>query len=264
MKKTILWVGRGRLARHLTADWQHVLAATHESLHWNRNQPVAELHQKLKLADIVALAISDRALVEFYETHKSVAPAARWIHFSGALDVPGVTGFHPLMSFGPALYDEATYRQIPYVTRRLSETASTAKENTGAGPAAASSSAVTTPTAGPRAWPADLPLPNLLFEIDAADLPRYHALCVMAGNFTTLLWEKAQREFQLLGLSPHLLRPYADIIIQNVFQDPERALTGPLVRGDTETMRKNLESLAGDPFEGVYRAFQKAVLPEVP
>lgn len=230
MKTKILWIGRGRLARHLIPDWRRALAASHDVLTWDRSQPESALHLLLPQADVVALAISDRALAEFFRTHHARAPRALWIHFSGALEIPGVRGFHPLMSFGPAPYGDAVYRRLAYVT------------------------------AGADArWPDALPLPNALFAIRPEQKPLYHALCVLSGNFTTLLWEKAQREFTRLGLPPEILRPYADVVIDNVFQDPARALTGPLVRGDTETMNQNLQALDGDAYAGVYRAFQKAV-----
>ena len=36
------------------------------------------------------------------------------------------------------------------------------------------------------------------------------------------------------------------------------ALTGPLSRGDTETIVLHLKTLAGDPFQAVYAAFVRA------
>lgn len=230
MKIKILWIGRGRLARHLIPDWQRTLTASHDILTWDRSQPDSELLRLLSTVQIVALAISDRAIESFFAQYRTHAPNARWIHFSGALEIAGLTGYHPLMTFGPELYTEATYRRINYIT---------AGEET--------------------RWPTELPLPNALFAIRPEQKALYHALCVLSGNFTTLLWEKAQREFAELGLPPEILRPYADITIDNVFNDPARALTGPLVRGDVDTMNKNLEALGGDPFAGIYRAFQKAV-----
>jgi predicted short-subunit dehydrogenase-like oxidoreductase (DUF2520 family) len=40
--------------------------------------------------------------------------------------------------------------------------------------------------------------------------------------------------------------------------DAGRALTGPLARGDEETVAANLASLEGDPFHDVYSAFARA------
>ncbi|MBX3016510.1 MAG: DUF2520 domain-containing protein [Bdellovibrionaceae bacterium] len=230
MKIKILWIGRGRLARHLIPDWQRTLTASHDILTWDRSQPESELLRLLPTAQIIALAISDRALETFHAQYRNHAPRARWIHFSGALELEGMTGYHPLMTFGPELYTEATYRRINYVTSSTE-----------------------------TRWPTELPLPNALFAIHPEQKALYHALCVLSGNFTTLLWAKAQSEFAKLGLPAEILRPYADVTIDNVFNDPTRARTGPLVRGDVETMNKNLEALGGDPFAGIYRAFQKAV-----
>jgi predicted short-subunit dehydrogenase-like oxidoreductase (DUF2520 family) len=232
----ILWIGRGRLARHLMPVWQRTLSPTYDSKNWDRSQTSATLENLIEHASIIALAISDRAIEEFHRTYLPLNPQAHWIHFSGAQEFAGLQAFHPLMSFGLNAYDEQTYRQIPYVT------------------AAAA--------AGPLTWPAHLQLPNALIGLPARDKAKYHALCVLSGNFATLLWEKSQREFVNLGLDPQLLKPYAEICLGNVFADRKQALTGPLVRGDLETMNRNLQALAGDPFANVYRAFQQAVAKE--
>jgi predicted short-subunit dehydrogenase-like oxidoreductase (DUF2520 family) len=43
--------------------------------------------------------------------------------------------------------------------------------------------------------------------------------------------------------------------MQNILLDPASALTGPLVRGDQQTLEKNLLALQEDPFQKVYESF---------
>lgn len=226
-RSRILLIGSGRLARHLQF---YLRSQDHlELLTWSRAQNnTAQLHALLPGVDLVALAIADSALADFAKTHQSLNSEIPWIHFSGASLVPGVASYHPLMTFGQDLYDLEFYRHIPFVTEAGSS------------------------------WPRPLNLPNPLHHLPAEQKALYHAICVLSGNFTTLLWLKAQAEFQKLGLPPEILRSYAERGLRNVFEDPTRALTGPLARHDQGTQEKNLQALGADPFADVYRAFQKA------
>ena len=44
-------------------------------------------------------------------------------------------------------------------------------------------------------------------------------------------------------------------VAANLMDDPGRALTGPLARGDAQAIAANLSALEGDPFHAVYSAF---------
>jgi len=232
---SILLIGNGRLARHLAHDWAQALPQ-YRLERWNRSQSIAELYHHIPKASVIALAISDSALNEFVRLHHSINSTAHWIHFSGALEVANATGFHPLMSFGPELYEPQVYRQIPYVTVSKSTHKSGVSSE----------------------WPASFTLPNPLYAIASEQKALYHALCVLSANFSTLLWAKAQTEFEKLGLDPLILKPISEITSRNVFRDRNSALTGPLIRKDVETQQKNLLALKDDPFHGIYLAFQKA------
>ncbi len=188
----------------------------------------------LEAADPILLLISDDAIAEFASgttfTDKTL------IHFSGCVTAEGVTGMHPLSTFGDELYDLPTYRVIPFVC-----------ENGGA-----------------RFEDVFPELPNPHFHIDRTDKPLYHALAVMAGNFTGLLWQKLFLEFeQRLGLSREVALPYLLQVMRTLESDGAGEVTGPLARGDARTVAANLEALAGDPFARVYEAFVQAVAPEL-
>jgi predicted short-subunit dehydrogenase-like oxidoreductase (DUF2520 family) len=101
-------------------------------------------------------------------------------------------------------------------------------------------------------------LPNPAFAIPASERPYYHALCVMAGNFSTILWQKLLAEFQgRLHLPAAAAFPYLAQVAANITSDPDRALTGPLARGDAQAIAANLAALEGDPFHAIYSAFVK-------
>lgn len=239
LKTKILLVGNGRVARHLSYDWAEALPGT-TLLRWARaslhssSSELQDLEHKIQQADVIALAISDSALQSFMDQHHGKNPAALWIHFSGALEIRGAQSFHPLMSFASELYDKNVYRRMSYVTATID----------GSGQK--------------QAWPQVLPLPNSLYSIRPEQKPLYHALCVLSGNFSNLLWAKAQSEFCKIGLDPEILQAYGEVCLRNVFKNPAGAITGPIARGDLHTQNKNLEALAQDPFQHIYRAFQKA------
>lgn len=225
---SVLLIGDGRLATHMRSYLSQTLGSSSLATWSRRKNSSAELSERLSEASIIALAISDSALRSFFEKHSVVAPQVPWVHFSGALEIEGMTSLHPLMTFGPSLYSLDEYRALNFVT-----------------------------TGEPK-WPQALPLINSLFEINPEEKSRYHALCVLGGNFSTMLWQKTQFEFQRLGLPPDILRSYAERGLQNVFANPQTALTGPLARKDLHTQEKNIASLEGDAFQKVYRAFQEA------
>jgi predicted short-subunit dehydrogenase-like oxidoreductase (DUF2520 family) len=220
-----LLVGNGRLSRHL----QHYFDL--EGIRWRlwaraMRQP---LEGTLDGARAVLLLISDDAIEGFLARH--VDPAGPpWIHCSGCLVTPLATGVHPLMSFGDELYEPDRYRRIPFVCDR-----------------------------GGRPFEELFPqLPNPHFTIDPASRPLYHALCAMAGNFTTLLWQHAFAAFEgRLSLPRSVLYPYLEQVASNL-QRSALPLTGPLARGDHRTIERHLEALEGDPFRAVYSSFVAA------
>ncbi len=97
-------------------------------------------------------------------------------------------------------------------------------------------------------------------RIGPAERPLYHAAAVMASNYLAALIDAAQtlmatatssdREVALRALSP-LIRTAVDNILE---RGPVEALTGPIERGDTGTVRLHLEALSSVPphMKGLY------------
>lgn len=219
-------VGRGRVAMHMT---RYLELESQPVRQWHRGRWTTP-ESALEGSDVVLLAISDDALEPFLEAHPDLAHAT-CLHFSGSRAVEGAYGFHPLMTFGPETYDRETYRAIPFVTER----------------------------GGPEFSDLFPALPNPSWSIDPDQKALYHALCVLAGNFPTLLWNKSFDLFEArLGLPRTMLTPYLEQTLRNTLASGGEALTGPLARGDRGTVARNLRALEGDAYADVYRAFARA------
>ncbi len=86
----------------------------------------------------------------------------------------------------------------------------------------------------------------------------YHAAAVMAGNYLITLLDTAAGVFESIGIPRGqallALAPLARTSLENAVLDgPERALTGPISRGDVDTMQAHLAVLPPDVRE-LYRA----------
>ncbi len=220
-------VGDGRVAHH----FHHYLDLLGLSARgWSRRAAAESPIKALASCRTVLLLIRDAEIVPFIEAWPALKEK-RLVHCSGSLVTAAAEAAHPLMTFGHELYSLADYRAIPFVL------------DTGGTPLV------------------DLlpGLPNPSFTIPAAERPYYHALCVMAGNFSTVLWVKLFDELrERFGIPASAAHPYLARVTANVMADTGRALTGPLSRGDTATITTNLKALDEDPFHAVYSAFVRA------
>jgi predicted short-subunit dehydrogenase-like oxidoreductase (DUF2520 family) len=75
----------------------------------------------------------------------------------------------------------------------------------------------------------------------------YHAACVVAGNFTTVLLAEASRLLGSAGVQEdplELLLPLVQASLRNAQEHgPRAAITGPAARGDEATIRGQVEAL---------------------
>lgn len=219
-------VGDGRVARHFL----HYLGLLGLSVRaWSRRASGTGPPEALASCRTVVLLIRDAEIVPFIDAWPTLREK-RLVHCSGSLVTEAAEAAHPLMTFGHDLYDLATYRSVPFILE-----------------------------SGGTPFHQLLPgLPNPSFTIAAAERPYYHALAVMAGNFSTILWLKLFEELQdRFGIPASAAHPYLVQIAANILTDATRALTGPLARGDAETIGANLKALEGDPFHAVYSAFAR-------
>jgi predicted short-subunit dehydrogenase-like oxidoreductase (DUF2520 family) len=113
------------------------------------------------------------------------------------------------------------------------------------------------------AWGAELAvyLEAAVVSIAPGALASYHAGAVLASNAVIALVDAAAGQLQAAGVEPaaalRALEPLTRAAVDNVFRlGPERALTGPVARGDLSTITRHLEALADAPDDvaALYRA----------
>ncbi len=81
-------------------------------------------------------------------------------------------------------------------------------------------------------------------------------MCVMAGNFSQLMWKGISDRFERqFALPATILNPYIQQLAENFIRTPQSALTGPLTRNDRQTIEQNFNSLSADPLQDLYAAF---------
>ncbi len=224
-----LIIGSGRLAHHLKHYFQ-LLQLNY--CDWDRSQDAQVLAHNLNQASHVLLAISDNAIESVYRKHFDGFDKII-VHFSGALNIPGLIAAHPLMTFGKDLYSLEFYQKIHFSLTGAEQLS--------------------------QALPG---LPNSFSILSAEQKPFYHALCVLGGNFTTLLTQKMLAGFEQMNVPSEAAQLYIEKILENVFANPHQALTGPIARKDRGTVDKNLQALTNDPYQKIYTAFVQTHWPE--
>ncbi len=222
----VVLIGNGRLAQHFKFYFSQEKIPLD---HWYRKS--GDPLSKFQSSKTYLLAISDTSIRQFIETYPWLK-AKQLIHFSGSLTLSNAQSFHPLSTFQrESLYDVEYYRSIPIISEISKISFSEVFPN----------------------------LKNPEFKIRPEQKPLYHALCVMAGNFTTLLWSNSMSKFESeLGLPREILQPFLEQTFKNISSHGHKSLTGPLVRRDFDTIDKNLKALEGDSYQKVYKAFVSA------
>jgi len=104
-------------------------------------------------------------------------------------------------------------------------------------------------------------LGGFVLRVPPAARPLYHAAAVLAGNYLIALFSAAVMLMEEAGVKEsqarQALEPLAVTSVRNASQfGPNRALTGPIARGDAQTVRAHLAALAqADPsVVDLYRA----------
>ena len=98
------------------------------------------------------------------------------------------------------------------------------------------------------------------------DRSLYHVGCVLASNFTVGLIALAIHLWETVGIDPHTARdallPLLAGTARNLSHaEPADALTGPLVRGDSQTIARHLTALETEPdAQSVYMAMSRSLL----
>lgn len=231
-------VGAGRLG--------HALAAGLRDAGWAVDGPLGRGADALG-ADVVLLCVPDG---EIGAAAAAVAPGRLVGHCSGARGLDALPAdlerlaLHPLMTVTAAGADFA-----------------------GAGAAVAGS----TPRAVAIATDLAESLGMRPFAVADADRAAYHAAASVASNFLVTLQAAAERLALTAGADRELLVPLVRASVENWARlGPERALTGPLVRGDEATVARQRAAVAErapellDLFDALAGATRELARPGVP
>jgi predicted short-subunit dehydrogenase-like oxidoreductase (DUF2520 family) len=106
-----------------------------------------------------------------------------------------------------------------------------------------------------------------VLEIPSGEKARYHAAAVIASNFPVVLLAMATRLLTSVGIPDDAARGALGTLLTAAAENlgamtPAEALTGPVARGDAETVRAHLVALADAPeILGLYRAMSRAAIP---
>ena len=217
-------IGRGRLAKHLS-HYLELLDLPYTT--WSRNSK-ADIYKAFKNCSHILLPITDGAIDPFIKKHQKFLSDKVCVHFSGALFTTLAIGVHPLMTFAGKLYSQDIYQKIHFV---IDSTYPFEKILSG--------------------------FPNSHSTISPSQKAKYHALCVMSGNFSSILWQAVFKEMKSFGISKSHLLPYLRQTFINIAQLQD-SLTGPLQRKDKQTIHTNLKALKENPaLYDIYQSFIK-------
>ena len=166
--------------------------------------------------ELVLLCVPDRAIAEVAET---VAPGPWIAHVSGATSLDALEphtrrfSLHPLQSFTKARGAEQLDGAWAAVTAETGDALAVGFE--------------LAETLGLRA-----------FELDDDARAAYHAGAAVASNYIVTLRAAAGRLLEAAGAPPEALDPLMRRVIENEFE-----LTGPIARGDWETVERHLAAI---------------------
>ena len=94
------------------------------------------------------------------------------------------------------------------------------------------------------------------FRLDDRARPAYHAAAAAAANFVVTSLAVSRDLFESAGIDPRVSRPLVERVVANVFdKGPLESLTGPIARGDIETVIGHLTA-AHEVSEHVGRQFK--------
>ena len=182
-------------------------------------------------ADVVVIGVPDHALAAVVGTIAGHVDPGSWVlHLSGArgLDVLDRVGARPL-----AVHPLQTFADVAGAIDALpgAVIAVTARDEAGieVGESLAHD------------------LGGRPFRLADEDRPRYHAAAVFASNYLVAVSGAALELFAGAGVPDAVaaMHPLQSATLDNVRRlGPERALTGPAVRGDAGTIERNLDAIA--------------------
>ena len=198
-------------------------------------------------ADLLVLAVRDDVI---HHVARSLAvqtvPAPRAVHLSGLAPVEALGplrdaglatgGFHPLQTFPDWRTGSGSFRNAHVGITAGAELGELLEEFAGS-------------------------LNCRSFRITDEAKPLYHAAAASSANYVVAALAVAERLYAEVGVDYRVARPLVEQIVANAFSlGPGPALTGPIAREDTGTVRSQLQAVdvhAPDLSE-IFREFARA------
>ena len=260
-------IGAGRLGTSLSfaliqqMNWQlnaicnqHVHRAEHQVRQLKAGQPVASI-SALPHAPVTFITTPDDALasvVEALTTHSMLRPGDMVVHCSG---VHSSTILSPLKSRGCVVASLHPLKAFP-VTTPLAEAFKACDCVVEGDEPAVTFLATLFGQLGAK-----------VISLSAEKKPLYHAAATMASNYVVTLASTATMMLTDAGIEPSQAKLMCEHLIENSLHNikgsarAEQALTGPLMRGDMNTLLLHLNAMKHPHVEGLYRAAGLATLP---
>lgn len=186
---------------------------------------------RLPAADLLVLGVRDDVIAVVADKLRSVVSSvSAGVHLSGSLSIKvleplqeaglSIGGFHPLQSLPD---HEVGANRLPGswvgVTGDSSETAD-------------------------MLFGFAESLGTIPFDLPDDARPLYHAGASVAANYLVANLALAKRLFEGAGVPWQAAQPLVEAVAGNLFElGPEAALTGPIARGDVETVREQLAAI---------------------
>ena len=262
-------VGTGRVARALALGlqnhssaplmvWGRTPAKCREAVgHLAHAQAVSSLSDIVDTCDVVAIAVADDAILEIVRTISeagALSQAPLVFHVSGG---SGTAVLEPLRQMGAktaAIHPAMTFTGEPEL--ELERMAGSRFAVTGSSPESTllAQSIVET-------------LRGISVEIPEGSRALYHAALCHAANHLVTLFASASHALRSAGVDDPtgLLAPLARAALENSIANGFGALSGPVLRGDNDTIRSHLAALESDCPEllASYRAMALATAEEL-
>ncbi|TMB47082.1 MAG: DUF2520 domain-containing protein [Chloroflexi bacterium] len=244
-KTPLLVSGRGNLGRSLAR-------ALNASGNRARLVPAREVVPRIASDTVVFLAVPDSAVEDVAKriARSSASERVSFVHVSGALGLDAlaplgaehaVGSFHPLQSFPdprpPDAFAGVTIA-VDASTPALRRTLARLARDLGGRPK----------------------------HVGDGARGLYHAAAVFASNYVVVVVDEGVRLLQRAGFSrteaEKALVPLVEGVVSNIRrQGSIKALTGPVRRGDVETVQRHLAALGNAPqIEAVYRMLGQVAL----
>ncbi|MFT0761605.1 DUF2520 domain-containing protein [Actinomyces sp. F1_1611] len=195
--------------------------------------------QVVDSSDLVFLAVPDREIeVVAAELRDHWRPRQLVAHLSGATDLSVLAPAEAAGSLTMSLHPAMTFTGTSLDVHRLQGC-----------PIAVTGD----PLVRPVGWAIAQDLGGVPFELPAQNKVHYHAALTHGANHLVTVVVQAQRLLAEAGVPPEALAPLARASLEGALVGGMANLTGPVARGDEQTVANHLAELAGNSVADSYR-----------